>query len=163
MEELNLLAGQHIFIITVLLAAVIFILLIMLVMTRKKLAVMQDKYDYFTKGSEVNIDQVLTRTLQELEKTQAELQQLQQKHGQLREQVKGCIQKVKMERYDAFDAMGGEMSYSILLADEPTGALDAENSERVFQILLDLRKQEKAIVFVTHNMELAKRCILSIP
>ena len=117
-EELNLLAGQHIFIITVLLAAVIFILLIMLVMTRKKLAVMQDKYDYFTKGSEVNIDQVLTRTLQELEKTQEELQQLQQKHGQLREQVKGCIQKVKMERYDAFDAMGGEMSYSILLADE---------------------------------------------
>lgn len=118
MEELNLLAGQHIFIITVLLAAVIFILLIMLVMTRKKLAVMQAKYDYFTKGSEANIDQVLTRTLQELEKTQEELQQLQQKHGQLREQVKGCIQKVKMERYDAFDAMGGEMSYSILLADE---------------------------------------------
>lgn len=118
MEELNLLAGQHIFIITVLLAVVIFILLIMLVMTRKKLTVMQDKYDYFTKGSEANIDQVLTRTLQELEKTQAELQQLQQKYGQLREQVKGCIQKVKMERYDAFDAMGGEMSYSILLADE---------------------------------------------
>lgn len=118
MEELNLLAGQHIFIITVLLAVVIFILLIMLVITRKKLALMQDKYDYFTKGSEVNIDQVLTRTLQELEKTQAELQQLQQKHGQLREQVKSCIQKVKMERYDAFDAMGGEMSYSILLADE---------------------------------------------
>lgn len=118
MEELNLLAGQHIFIITVLLAVVIFILLIMLVMTRKKLTVMQDKYDYFTKGSEANIDQVLTRTLQELEKTQEELQQLQQKHGQLREQVKGCIQKVKMERYDAFDAMGGEMSYSILLADE---------------------------------------------
>lgn len=118
MEELNLLAGQHIFIITVLLAVVIFILLIMLVITRKKLALMQDKYDYFTKGSEVNIDQVLTRTLQELEKTQAELQQLQQKHGQLRERVKGCIQKVKMERYDAFDAMGGEMSYSILLADE---------------------------------------------
>lgn len=118
MEELNLLAGQHIFIITVLLAVVIFILLIMLVMTRKKLTVMQDKYDYFTKGSEANIDQVLTRTLQELEKTQEELQQLQQKHGQLREQIKGCIQKVKMERYDAFDAMGGEMSYSILLADE---------------------------------------------
>lgn len=118
MEELNLLAGQHIFIITVLLAVVIFILMIMLVMTRKKLAVMQDKYDYFTKGSEANIDQVLIRTLQELEKTQEELQQLQQKHGQLREQVKGCIQKVKMKRYDAFDAMGGEMSYSILLADE---------------------------------------------
>lgn len=118
MEELNLLVGQHIFIITVLLAVVIFILLVMLVTTRKKLTVMQDKYDYFTKGSEANIDQVLTKTLQELEKTQAELQQLQQKHGQLREQVKGCIQKVKMERYDAFDAMGGEMSYSILLADE---------------------------------------------
>lgn len=31
-------------------------------------------------------------------------------------------------------------------------------SKPVPLILLDLRKQDKAIVFVTHNMELAKRC-----
>ena len=63
----------------------------------------------------------------------------------------GQCQRVAIARAMANDP-------EILLADEPTGALDAENSERVFQILLDLRKQEKAIVFVTHNMELAKRC-----
>ncbi len=118
MEKLNLLAGQHIFVITAVLAVIIFILLVLLLLTRKQLAVMQEKYDYFTKGSEADIDQVLTRTLHELEAAQKELHQLQQKHGQLREQVRGCIQKVKLERYDAFDAMGGQMSYSVLLADE---------------------------------------------
>ena len=66
----------------------------------------------------MNIDHVLTSTLNELSATKAELQQLQEKHRQLREQVSGCLQIVKMNRYDAFDAMGGKMSYSLLLADE---------------------------------------------
>lgn len=119
MENLNLLAGQYAFIIAVVLFAAVVILLGLLCATRKRLSHMQEKYDFFTQSSgDINIDQVLTKTLQELETTKKELQQLQEQHGKLREQVKGCIQKVKIERYDAFDAMGGEMSYSILLADE---------------------------------------------
>lgn len=119
MENLNLLAGQYAFIISAVLFIIVFILLALLFTIRKKLNVLQEKYDYFTKGSgDINIDQLLTQTLQELDATREALQQLQQKHERLREQVKGCIQKVKIERYDAFDAMGGEMSYSILLADE---------------------------------------------
>ena len=35
----------------------------------------------------------------------------------MHEQVQGCLQNVKLIRYDAFEAMGGEMSYSILLTD----------------------------------------------
>lgn len=119
MENLNLLAGQYAFIISAVLFIIVFILLALLFTTRKKLNVLQEKYDYFTQGNgDINIDQLLTQTLQELDATREALQQLQQKHERLREQVKGCIQKVRIERYDAFDAMGGEMSYSILLADE---------------------------------------------
>ena len=40
----------------------------------------------------------------------------------------------------------------IILADEPTGNLDSENSEAVHQILIDLRdKMGKTFVIVTHN------------
>ena len=39
------------------------------------------------------------------------------KHNKLHEQVQRCLQNVKLVRYDAFDAMGGEMSYSMLLTD----------------------------------------------
>ncbi len=43
----------------------------------------------------------------------------------------------------------------ILIADEPTGNLDVENSEQIMQLLYDLSK-EKLVIVVTHNFEEAK-------
>lgn len=40
---------------------------------------------------------------------------------------------------------------NIILADEPTGALDSENSDMVLKILHDLNSQGKTVVLVTHN------------
>lgn len=100
------------------LSVLLLVVLVLLIKTKSNLNNLQKKYDFFTQGEEVNIDQVLTSTLNELEATKAELAQLQEKHRKLREQVSGCLQTVKLTRYDAFDAMGGKMSYSLLLADE---------------------------------------------
>ena len=45
---------------------------------------------------------------------------------------------------------------AILLADEPTGNLDRENSEQVHTLLMELNQEMgMALVVVTHNMELA--------
>jgi len=45
----------------------------------------------------------------------------------------------------------------ILLADEPTGNLDTENSERVFNLLTELVKHEqKALLLATHNPSIAR-------
>lgn len=47
----------------------------------------------------------------------------------------------------------------IILADEPTGALDDENSSIIMQILTDLNKKEnKTIIVVTHNPNIAAYC-----
>ncbi|PIQ23273.1 hypothetical protein COW36_07995 [bacterium (Candidatus Blackallbacteria) CG17_big_fil_post_rev_8_21_14_2_50_48_46] len=47
---------------------------------------------------------------------------------------------------------------ALMLADEPTGNLDTENTEQVFKLLFELNREENlAIVFVTHNLELASR------
>jgi lipoprotein-releasing system ATP-binding protein len=51
----------------------------------------------------------------------------------------------------------------LLLADEPTGNLDRENSERVHTLLMELNQElSMTVLIVTHNMELAacmSRCI----
>jgi putative ABC transport system ATP-binding protein len=48
---------------------------------------------------------------------------------------------------------------SVLLCDEPTGALDSVNSDKVFELIIDLNKQEGlTVVIVTHEREIAKRC-----
>lgn len=44
---------------------------------------------------------------------------------------------------------------SILLADEPTGALDSENSLEVMGIFQELNRDDKTILVVTHEQEIA--------
>ena len=39
----------------------------------------------------------------------------------------------------------------IILADEPTGSLDFENAKQIFNIMLDLKKDNRIIIFATHN------------
>ena len=46
----------------------------------------------------------------------------------------------------------------LILADEPTGALDEKSAEKVFLLLRDLCVQyKKTVIMVTHNMELARK------
>lgn len=46
----------------------------------------------------------------------------------------------------------------IILADEPTGALDTENQEQVMRILLEWVGEGKTLIMATHNPDLAGRC-----
>jgi len=45
----------------------------------------------------------------------------------------------------------------LLLADEPTGNLDTENSERIFELFKLLNVKGITVVIVTHNNDLARR------
>ena len=48
-------------------------------------------------------------------------------------------------------------SPALLLADEPTGALDTANGEGIGQLLLDLNAGGQTLILVTHSPELAAR------
>jgi len=46
---------------------------------------------------------------------------------------------------------------ALLLADEPTGALDTANGEAIGELLLDLNASGQTLILVTHNPDLAAR------
>lgn len=46
----------------------------------------------------------------------------------------------------------------ILLADEPTGALDVKMSAEIMSIFEKLNKQGTTVIIITHDMEVAKKC-----
>jgi ABC-type lipoprotein export system ATPase subunit len=45
----------------------------------------------------------------------------------------------------------------MVLADEPTGALDTANAAMVLEIFESLQSPERAVVMVTHDLEVAAR------
>ncbi len=48
---------------------------------------------------------------------------------------------------------------AIILADEPTGALDAQVSNDIMDLFIQLNSEEQVTIFIiTHDMEVARRC-----
>lgn len=51
---------------------------------------------------------------------------------------------------------------NIILADEPTGALDQKKGNELMKILAGLNKEGKTILVVTHDPNIANYCIRNI-
>ena len=47
---------------------------------------------------------------------------------------------------------------SVILADEPTGALDSANTDAVMELFTRFHEQGKTVIIVTHDRDVAARC-----
>lgn len=47
---------------------------------------------------------------------------------------------------------------SVILADEPTGALDSKTAQEIMDVFKELHSRGKTIVIVTHDMGIAEQC-----
>jgi putative ABC transport system ATP-binding protein len=87
----------------------------------------------------------------------------------IRERAKFAIEKVGLTshiKHKPSELSGGQMQRvaiaralvtdpQIILADEPTGALDSKTGDEVLKMLSDLNKEGNTIVMITHDKEIA--------
>lgn len=45
----------------------------------------------------------------------------------------------------------------LIIADEPTGAIDEDNKDAIMDLLVNLNKEGKTLVLVSHDMEVASK------
>lgn len=87
--------------------------------------------------------------------------------------ISGALNKVGLNGYEnkrIYQLSGGEQQRvalarvllkpsEVILADEPTGSLDARNRDKILDLLFNLNKEDnKTIIIVTHDLEVANRC-----
>lgn len=94
------------------------------------------------------------------------------------ELINNTLKDVELDRYNdkkIYTLSGGEQQRvalarimlkrgNYILADEPTGNLDKDNSIKIFNILKDLSLKGKTVIVVTHDLDFANKCdrIISI-
>lgn len=62
----------------------------------------------------------------------------------------------QQQRVSIARALAGEPS--VILADEPTGALDSKTGKEVLEFLKELHKEGNTVVLITHDNSIAEQC-----
>ncbi|MCI8513334.1 MAG: DUF4446 family protein [Lachnospiraceae bacterium] len=112
-------AGLVLIIMVVLLLVCVIVLLVRLILTNKKIRLLNERYDSFMKGKDgESLEGRLSDSFQEIEKIQKVLRAQKAEIGKLDLRVKKSYQKIGLIKYNGFAGMGGMASFALTLLDE---------------------------------------------
>lgn len=97
-------------------AAVVAVVLSLLAVARERRV--RRAYTVFSRGSSEDVLTLLRRHIGEVDELRDEVGALQRRSDELRDLLAGCVRGVATVRYDAFDEVGGQLSFSTALVDE---------------------------------------------
>lgn len=106
-------------IVILILALIIIILFVLLIMNMLKISRLTAKYNSFMKGkSAKSLENEIVRMFSENEKMRKDIDEDKKNIRALMRQIQKTYQKMGLIKYDAFDQMGGKLSFCLALLDE---------------------------------------------
>ncbi len=114
--------GMPLELVLVILILLIIILFVGLVLTFSKLQRISRKYYTLTSGKQArDLEHIMLSRFKEMDKVKARMKRFSKEHRTFQGHLDSCYNKFGLVKYDAFDNMAGELSYSLAL-------LNSENS-----------------------------------
>lgn len=115
---ITLIEGYELYLILGLGVATI-LLFILLLINLKAIGNLEKRYRKFMRGSDnKNIEEVINDYMDKIDIVEKESKEIKALCNDLDIKIKGCIQKVSLLRYRAFEDVGSDLSFSIALLDE---------------------------------------------
>ena len=98
------------------LAAILALILIMALFS--KLRRLSQRIEQLTAGTEGNFEQILTASIEKVEAANGRMDALETSVGAIQAKLPGCYRKMGLIRFDAFEDVGGEQSFSMAMLDQ---------------------------------------------
>lgn len=106
------------------LAGVSAFLLVLIIVLYVKLNEMRKKYTLLMQGSEdKSLEDMFIKRLDAINKTVADIERLDRKQQQFEHKLQGCVQKVGIIRFNAYNDISGDLSYAMAVLDEYNNGL----------------------------------------
>lgn len=95
------------------------VLVILLVIVYMKYCHLKKNYDIFMRGRKAkNLEKIILSRFKELEKVSDLSKKNEREIKKINRQIKKCYQKTAIVKYDAFQEMGGDLSFVLTMLDE---------------------------------------------
>lgn len=143
MDQLTVLVNDNLHYIILVMAVLIFLSLIIFVSINMKLAKLNKRYKKMMQGIQgENLELLLMGHIDEVRRAMTQVESLAGDFKRLDRMLRGCVQRVGIVRFNAFEDTGSDLSFAVAM-------LDAENNGVVISSLFgrnDSRTYAKPIV-----------------
>ncbi len=154
---------NHTALLLLLITAFCVILLLMVLFLLNRQSRLQRRLQAMMAGTAgINLEEVLVEYLNKVEATYRKTEVVEQMVGVLQAQMPHCFQKAHLIRYDAFDDVGGQQSFSAVLLDaQRSGLIISGVYNRMdMRVYVKYLKEERASQPLSQEEEKALReCI----
>ncbi|NLI88928.1 MAG: DUF4446 family protein [Epulopiscium sp.] len=100
------------------LIATSFLFLILIIILFAKNRKLKNRYNEFMKGSEVDIETLLRESIERSADIQDSYKYIRDSIDSIQTQLKNCVQKVGIVRYNAVSGVGSDLCFAVALLDE---------------------------------------------
>ena len=118
MENLINIINENIAFIIIGLLVIILLLFIIIISLMRSTSKLEKRYRRLTRGiNNKNLEEIISSKLDEVDRAMSKSEEAINECKVIREEIKGCVNKVAIMRYKAFPDVGSDLSFSIAILD----------------------------------------------